>query len=269
MLKSAVWFITWACRYNCPYCWERQRQRAGELKPEPFFDYQNLADAWNRLEPGVLDITGGEPFLQPGFIPMIKAMSEDISVAITTNLEGDICGFVREIRPERILSMTLSYHPLAGVNLSSFLGKALLLQRKGFRVVVNVVAYPEQMYLIPEMRETFRKYALRFHVDPYSQTPYAPYEFDTVEREYIRGLIDNDRANYLNRDVRPVSCSGGMDHIAVFPDGLAYRCVNDKISGARALGSILDTGFRLIGERTPCADYNKCAGCDRDKVSVC
>ena len=52
------------------------------------------------------------------------------------------------------------------MNPESFVCRCLLLQNRGFNVTVNIVAWPEQMYLIPAWAEMFRSHGLRFHVDP-------------------------------------------------------------------------------------------------------
>lgn len=273
MLKSVVWFITWNCQNHCPYCWERQRQSRGELTLEPFIESSRWTEAWNRIaknnhhEDITLDITGGEPFLQPDFVGMLEGLHDDIHIAITTNLKASIVPFIQKISPAKVFSMTISYHP-SEMTFDQFIGKALLLKRKGFQLTVNFVAWPEYMYLIPKIKRLIEAEDIRFHVDPYSQTPYVPYSFDGAEKAFLGQFVDNDRI-IVARGIRPVVCSGGMNHLVVMPTGEAYRCVTDKIDGATSIGNILDIeGFVLNDRKTPCRDYNRCAGCDRDKVKV-
>ena len=47
-------------------------------------------------------------------------------------------------------------HPM---NPEIFVGRCLFLQNHGFNVTVNVVAWPEQMYLIPAWAEMFRSHS--------------------------------------------------------------------------------------------------------------
>lgn len=272
MLKSVVWFITWNCQNHCPYCWERQRQARGEFVPEKFIDWKLWADAWNMIAKKngigfIMDISGGEPFLQPGFIDMIHALDEDMRVAITTNLQGNISEFVQRVSPSKVFSMTLSYHPTE-MEFLVFLGKALLLKHRGFKVMVNFVTWPEQMYLIPEIKKTLSEYGLELHIDPYAPTPYAPFDLTNDEKNFLNRFVGTDR-NVQPKDVRPVNCSGGQDHLVVMPNGDAYRCINDSIKKANKIGNILDvSGFNLNTEKTFCENFNVCAGCDKDKVKV-
>ena len=74
------------------------------------------------------------------------------------------------------------------MNPEIFVGRCLILQNHGFRMTVNVVAWPEQMYLIPAWAEMFRSHGLRFHVDPYSSIAYYAYEYTDTEPSVPRAL---------------------------------------------------------------------------------
>lgn len=269
VLSSVIWFLTWKCNFKCPYCWEVQRQRRGEFIPEDFKAWEDWSQAWNRLRPKTLDITGGEPWLQPGFIEMLEAFDPGIQVAITTNASGDLTEFVQKISPQKVFSMTLSFHPTQRMQPDLFLGKALMLKNRGFNITVNFVTWPEQMWLIPQYKDMFEKYGIRFHVDPYAPTPFYPYEFSEHEKAFLKQYIGEDRSHWFG-DVEqyPVLCSGGYDHLNVHPDGDAYRCINDKIFNKNKVGNVLDASFSLNDSWTRCEDYHRCPGCDKDKVKV-
>jgi MoaA/NifB/PqqE/SkfB family radical SAM enzyme/Flp pilus assembly protein TadD len=273
LLTSAVWFLTWACNFKCPYCWEVQRIAHGELKPDPFLKAEKWVAAWNRIRPATLDISGGEPFLQPDFIPMLQGMDNSIRIAITTNLSFDLTEFVQKISPNKVFSMTLSFHPTQKLPLNVFLGKALLLKNRGFRTMVNFVTYPEQLWMLGNYKQLFESHGLGFHVDPYATTPYYPFALSEKERAYLRPFVGGDRAHAsaLTGDKKEVHvlCSGGLTHLNVQPNGDAYRCIRDKIDGpANRVGNLFDPGFKLLPEWRHCGFYHDCPGCDRDKVKV-
>ena len=247
-------------------CWERQRQERGEFKPEPYIDSMKWVEAWNRLNFDVIDITGGEPFLQPNFIEMVNKISAKI--AITTNIKQDLTEFVQKVSPEKVFSMTLSFHPTQNLNILHFTGKAMLLSMRGFNITINIVAYPEQMFMIPYLKSHFNNIGINVHIDPYSQTPYKPFEMNEQEKKFVQMFTGADRMNAFIDEVRPVNCSGGVNHLTVFPDGKAYRCINDKIKDIPPIGNILDEDFNLLPSWEYCEDYNKCAGCNKDKVKV-
>jgi MoaA/NifB/PqqE/SkfB family radical SAM enzyme len=197
---------------------------------------------------------------------MLIDLNEDLRIAITTNLKENIVPFVREISPAKVFSITASYHPTS-MSLEMFMGKVLLLKNKGFRVVVNFVTWPEQMYLLPRVKKEVEDAGLIFHTDPYAPTPYMPYEWDAYEQNFLKSFVGDDRAP-REQQPRPVLCSAGMDHLTVMPDGKAYRCLNDVIAGRQPVGLIFDKTFSLNTTATFCDEYHKCAGCNRDKVTV-
>jgi MoaA/NifB/PqqE/SkfB family radical SAM enzyme len=270
-LKSAVWFLTWKCNYKCSYCWEVQRILKGELKPEPYKDYKLWVNAWNKLKPEILDISGGEPFLQPNFIELINELDSSIKVAITSNLSFDIINFVENVSPDKIFSLTFSYHPTQKIDLEMFIGRILLVKNRGFGpITVNFVTWPEQMWLIEKYKRIFEKdVGVRFHVDPYAATPHFPYKFNDKELNYIRKFTESDRLHFFGETNNyNVACSGGVNHISVEPDGSAYRCIQDKVTGKKSLGNILDETFALNSKKTFCDEFFRCPGCDRDKVDI-
>ena len=74
---------------------------------------------------------------------------------------------------------------------------------------MNVVAWPEQMYLIPAWAEMFRSHGLRFHVDPYSSIAYYPYEYSEAERRFLEPWIGENRRAGLEsvKPDDPTPCS--------------------------------------------------------------
>ena len=267
-LRTVVWFMTWHCNFSCPYCWETQRIKAKEFSPEPFIASEKWIEAWNRLMPNILDITGGEPFMQPGFIELLTGLNDSIKFSLTTNLSHDISSFVQKISPDRFLSITVSYHPTSNLSTDLLAGKIRLLQNRGFKhITVNFVAYPEQMWIIGECKQMIEKLGVRFHVDPYVPTPYNQYDYSPEERNYLSQFVQQDRMYVVFSDNKKlVACSGGSEHMVVFPSGDVFRCVLDMTDKNAPLGNIFDDGFTLNKKWTFCSKSHNCLGCDRDKV---
>lgn len=274
MLKSAVWFTTMACNFKCKYCWEVQAQHFGDFKPEKFRPANDWINAWTRLCPQVLDITGGEPFLQPGLIDIIESLaSNGTKIAMTTNLSHPLLEFVKRINPSQVFSITASYHPTENgtrehpMNENVFVGRLLLLREFGFNFTVNMVAWPEQLWLIPKFIEMCNVHKFRYHVDPYSSMSYYPWTFTEAEKNALRQWVTPDRS--VDRiDIGSVKCSGGIDHISVQPDGTAWRCILERQQLANKIGNIFDDCFSLLTEPMDCHQQYNCPGCDRDKVTV-
>lgn len=285
-LHSAVWFTTMACNFKCHYCWEVQAQEHGLYKAAPFGETcDKWVAAWNKLKPSILDITGGEPFLLPWLTDMIKRLDPDIKLGMTTNISHDLTHFVQEIGPERFVNITCSFHPTENgtarnpMNLYLFTGRALMLKNRGFPITINFVTWPEQLWLIDDFKAWFEQKGLRFHVDSYSSISYYPFKFSDKELAYAGKFLAPGRKppelvqkygqNYQ------VTCSGGLSHLSVQPNGDATRCILEHQllhdpaypkDNVKAVGNILDPDFELWDTELPCNEHFRCPGCDRDKV---
>lgn len=278
-LKSAVWFTTMACNYHCHYCWEVQAQDRGEFKAAPWDkNADRWVSAWNRLKPGILDVTGGEPFLLPWLVDFYERLDPAIKLGMTTNISHDLTQFVQRVPPERFVNITCSWHPSDNGtksqpnNLFLFTGRLMLLKQRGYPVCVNYVAWPEQLWMIGFFKEWFESRGVRFHVDPYSSIAYYPFDLSEAEAQYVRKHTGPDREphEWTTQHGRnyQVDCSGGIDHISVQPDGSAWRCILDRQLLINPLGNILDDDFRLLDTPRTCHEHWRCPGCDRDKVAV-
>jgi MoaA/NifB/PqqE/SkfB family radical SAM enzyme len=276
-LRTAVWWTTMACNFKCKYCWEVQAQERGEFKPEPFQPWAKWLEAWNRLKPQYLDITGGEPFLPGiGLLEVLQGLDLDILVSITSNLSHPILEFVQKVTPKQVHSITASFHPSENgtkafpMNPEIFIGRVKLLQEFGFQVTTNIVAWPEQIWLIPHWVEMFKAQGIRWHVDPYQSIAYYPWKYTEAQQKMLRGYVTKERAFGVDPqpDGKVVACSGGINHISVQPDGTAWRCILERQQLLNPLGSIFDPEFTLMADPLPCHQAWQCPGCDRDKVST-
>lgn len=277
MLKTAIWWTTMACNFKCKYCWEVQAQERGEFKPEPFLPWEKWLEAWTRLNPQFLDITGGEPFLPGiGLVKILEHLPRSIKVSLTSNLSHSLLDFVKVATPQQVHSITASFHPGENgtkqqpMNPEIFIGRIKFLQEFGFAVTANIVAWPEQLWLIPHWVQMFDAQNIRWHIDPYQSIAYYPWEYAEKEKELLRPYMANNRAWGLDPkpDGKVVECSGGVDHISVQPNGDAWRCILERQQLINPLGNIFDESFEPWSQAGPCAQSWQCPACDRDKVTV-
>ena len=279
MLKTAIWWTTMACNFKCKYCWQEQHQQHGEMMPVAFLEGSRWVDAWNKLSPLVLDITGGEPFLLPGFVDVISRFNHSMRLAITTNLSHDIDEFVDKVDPSRFVVVTCSYHPTeyvsskrGSLNTELFIGRCLRLQNSGFKVNVNFVTWPDQMYLVPHVIESFGSYGLSVHIDPYAPTKYHNFSYSPKQLEFLSKYVVGARKDAISESLavehRDVLCSAGIENLSVWQDGSAWRCLRDMDLRINQLGNIFDDDFSLLTEMLVCHERHNCAGCDRDKVTI-
>ena len=137
--KIAMWLLNLECNFKCPYCFfdETQRSlktRAGDwvrskipainpyktrfIAPEQigkFFD--GTGKKW------WLVISGGEPFVYPKFVEIVKRLSQKHMVTIGTNLGLSIDKFISEVDPKNIWSFYVSMH-LAEIPAANFVNSS-------------------------------------------------------------------------------------------------------------------------------------------------
>jgi hypothetical protein len=170
-----IWSPTLTCNYTCAYC----GCAAGEKRIKTDFpsSYPELTvdewiDVWSdileRLDYGVLSVTGGEPLLSAATVPVLGMVAQKFACYLTSNISRDIMELTRgciapggrpavvegfgEV-PTGLCGINCSLHPTSkGFNWELFKGSVLLLRNAGFHVSVNYVGYPLQLYLAPEYK---------------------------------------------------------------------------------------------------------------------
>jgi MoaA/NifB/PqqE/SkfB family radical SAM enzyme len=251
-----TWDIHYRCNFRCPYCWFYEVW-VEEGKRNIYLPVEEWMRHWrriyNRYGKCHIAITGGEPFLYPNFIPLIKELSQVHSVKITTNMSGDIETFVKEIDPQKVI-LDLNFHPLFSSQ-EPFIKKTLLLKKAGFKAGVCYLAYPPQMPQISAAKKDFEREGINFALaafwGEYLGRRY-PESYSQQEREMIGPFLGGiDRINYHLKGESPKGklCYAGNKYAVIQADGKVIRCgqLADKI-----IGDFFDEGFHLLDTPEPC-----------------
>lgn len=264
-MKAILWQERFSCNLKCPYCTIHTMKAKGDCKAS----WQEWVAAFNKIKPSVIDITGGEPFLNKNIIEIINGLESGVLVGLTTNLTFSIERFATDVSPKKAFSITASYHPSTTlIDKQTFIDRALTLKNNGFHVTVNFVAYPDQMLIIPELKKEIEGNGIRFHVDPYGVGNIGHYEYTKEQRDFLNPYVGADRVFRMNKDNSEVRCSGGRDYMMVDPDGYAYRCWAKHIAKSHPIGNIFDVSFKALDADENCSMSSLCGGCDRDKVTI-
>ena len=231
-----TWNIAYDCSYRCSYCffdgkWEEYKKRNIYFSPDKWLEYwKNIYDKYG---PFYINITGGEPFIYPGFIELVKKLL-DISyhINISSNGSGNLVKFVEEIDNAKV-SLSLSFHP-EFENLEGFIQKLILIRKRGFDGCVNFVAYPPFLKDIPYYKDRVSYINEYLKVIPffgsYDGRQY-PEAYTQEERKSI-GIDDN----WFKKVRKNGSlCLAGSKTALIFPDGKASRC--GQIGEAMLLGN--------------------------------
>lgn len=263
------WLIHYKCNYRCPYCffegmWEDVEKR------NRYLPHEEWVRAWKRIHDrhGELKIiiTGGEPFLYPGFVELLVALNRFAVLSFDTNFScsREVLEPLLEKLDPRRLFMGISFHPRFARQ-EEFLQKARLLKERGFDFRVHYVTYPQQLGRLKECKDIFNAEGFRFTPIPFRGVfegrPY-PASFSALEQEQIYGVtreIASIDREWADRQVVQVQskdklCHAGQRYARVDSDGSVYPCGNDytKSREKYLLGNILDDGFKLHDEPMLC-----------------
>ena len=205
-----------------------------------------------------IEITGGEPFLYPSFVELMKRLCARHTLRITTNLsvnEAFLEQFAAQVDAQSV-SIEASFHP-AFIGLDAFMARAIILKERGFPVRVQYVAYPAQLKLIVHYDEEFRKKGLSFSVTSfwgtYNGVSY-PAGYNEEERVCLRNYLKDLQRIELNLEhVSPRGrlCQAGSRFALIRGDGKVVRCGQKQQDNY--IGFFLDEGFRLLEAPAPCA----------------
>jgi MoaA/NifB/PqqE/SkfB family radical SAM enzyme len=260
---SLVWDIHYKCNYRCPYCWFEGGLKRIYLNNRDI-TIEEWTERWNYLyeKYGAIhvEITGGEPFIYPDFVDLVKEISKRHTIRITTNLSVNIDNFLIQIEPERVKVIS-SFHP-SFADLGRFLRKSLLLKDKGYGGIVIYVAYPPQLSLAEHYGKIFEENGIIFSVTPFWGTYKGlsyPNSYSEEERKILRQYLrDEDRLKYtLNTESpRGKLCSAGQNFAILFEDGKVARC--GQLKDAH-FTNLFDEYFSLLNNPLPCeSDFCPC-----------
>jgi MoaA/NifB/PqqE/SkfB family radical SAM enzyme len=255
MLKFA-WDIHYRCNFRCPYCWfykdwARLSSRNLYLSPDEWLiHWKRIYDKYGEVK---IEIVGGEPFIYPNFIELVKKLSSLHLIKVTTNLSGDIERFAEEIDPERV-DLDLNFHILF-IDLDTVINRALILKKAGFKGGICYLAYPPQMHKIPFLSERFRREGINFALaafwGEYNGRKY-PESYTQEEKEMMRPFLgDVERIDYHldAKSPRGKLCNAGYKYADIQADGKVVRCAQ---IGDKSIGNITDERFSLLEGPVPC-----------------
>lgn len=270
---EADWQLLNTCNYRCPYCFFPSSLLGEKLTvygtPEVWrqaFDQTGLT--W------LLNITGGEPTIYPGFASLCQLLTIKHYLSFNTNLtHPSIVDVANRVDPARVKFINAGLHAEERTRrkgLKLFLKNAACLKESNFPIFVSIVATPEvlsqvdktialtetvgfipipkllrgpykgrlypQAYSASE-RATFIQFAARAQESYDSTLQDLPYVFG--DEKYVEGI-----PAFTGR-----MCGAGSEFIRLEADGKIYRC---EVKESNYLGNILNNSFVPRTVKTPC-----------------
>ncbi len=280
-----TWDIHYKCDYHCTYCFlhfekDTASVKAVYLEPEKWSDiWRGIYDKYGSCH---IHVTGGEPFVYPGFIELVSRISVWHTFEFSTNFSFDIDAFTAAVRPDRV-KISPSFHP-EFVSAGAFIEKYLSLKDKGYLLgVVTVVGYPPLLEDLVKYRQVFYKAGIELIVYPYR----GPYQERALPKEYneeengllslmgagkkvSKELMDSYKSvgeTETSESLPPAPekiCAMGSSYAKILPDGEAFRCCAAVWNPAKTwenwggLGNIVNKTFSLFDSPKPCSHGADC-----------
>lgn len=258
------WDIHYSCNYRCPYCWFNDKW--DELaRGNLYLSVEEWMKYWNKVRAKFgfahIDIMGGEPFLYPSFMELLKKLSAIHYTCVCTNLSFDHNSFLaKRMDPSRV-RIGATFHPLFA-SFGIFLNKANSLKNEGFLDRISIVAYPSIIRRLPEFKKGIEQKGFNLDIQPfwgrYKDKNY-PDSYSHEEKEILGSLLGQKSSiDYRVNKKSPKGklCYAGHRYAFIRNDGTVSRCGHEYL-----LGNIIDANFELLNGPEPC-ENETCACAD-------
>jgi len=274
------WNLLATCNYRCAYCFDPVEKLGSKLlsfaSPEQWRAAFAATDRrW------LLHITGGEPSIYPGFVDLCEAVTRDHHISLNSNLShAAFVDFADRIDPSQVSFINAGFHleeRERRSGLAVFLRHADLLRRRGFRLIVSLVATPEALERFPQAIDMLKPVGLvpvpKLLRGPVGDRLY-PNDYTKIDKTRFRKYAAMARKSYrtLLADVaeRPsvdlfgddryldglpqflgLSCDAGTKFAYIRANGDVFRC-----GPVDRLGNLLDGTFVPWTEPAACNTYH-------------
>ena len=249
-INSLIWNMTRKCNFRCAYCYF-PHDNTPVTETLPVERITAFLDGTGRE--WTVGLTGGEPFIYPGFVDICLALTENHRIGVDTNLSvsSKVRDFAERVDPARVQDLYVALHieereRVKGV--PAFIENARLLMERGFKVIVNYVVHPT-------LEERFPRDVAFFADHGIAITP-RPFRGEFEGRRYPEAYGDRARAIFADHpeqgrkiafNFHGVPCSAGRTLLRMEPDGTVLRCPGEKT----VLGNVMDE-VRLMSGTEPC-----------------
>lgn len=248
------WNMNTTCNYRCTYCTQRfldDRTRWARDLPAFVAAFARLPGDWE------IKLSGGEPFLHPGFLGLVEALvTQGRRVSVVTNLSARDDTLLRfaALTAARPGLISASLH-LEHVDAEAFRAKATrLAAAHAGRLCVTCVATRTNLPRLSELRAAFAP--LPFKVQPEKQDRDV-IDYGADERDVLEALGGHNGTGEIAPDYEGRACWAGARYLIVDDRGEAYRCYPSRRLRAERLGNLLDGTFRPRFAAEPCR-YTYC-----------
>ncbi len=245
------WNMNTVCNYRCSYCTQRSvEDRAQWARDLPRFltAFEALPGDWE------VKLSGGEPFLHPGFLEVVAGMAEaGIRVSVVTNFSAPRAVLERfaALTAGRPGLVSASFHP-EHVDLAAFVEKlGWFTGLYAGSTHASCVATRAMLPQLPNLQASFLARGLSLKVQPEKQDREL-IAYTAEERSLLRSLGGHNGTGHLAPDLFGRPCWAGARYLVVDHRGQAWPCYPARRFRLGPLGNLLDGSFRLGLRPRPC-----------------
>jgi MoaA/NifB/PqqE/SkfB family radical SAM enzyme len=255
------WHLTNRCNFFCEYCHPQIRfvlNRKHLNEPEPDLVVQRF----NELDAVCLvHMSGGEPFMFPGFVPLCEGLTKHHFISINSNLASeDVPEFAKRVQPDRVAKIVAAIHQperaLRGLELDSYATNYLVMRRAGFDVTALYVLYPPLLPRLAKDLERLRELGVDHVRAKVFKGVYQDVRYPEGYNDEQKSLILANSGEYVfNRpyldgmlSFRGQACTAGVTSFKVTVTGDVRRCA----SVATQYGNLYDGTFNPAHINEPC-----------------
>lgn len=279
--KSIQWFATWKCNFSCAYCWQETVSESYRKDRPAERSAQEWADAFLRLNPDEIYISGGEPTVHKHMREIVTTIGKGCPVMMTSNLgkSFDLDKWFAEVPAESIGCITFSFHPtqISWADYSRKLRKYVG-HYGGSKAGCELVMHPDQSVYKDRVLKLARELEIgTVNIDDYFEQPKTyPRKVDPSAACDQKAIQDGRIEAFASDENHPYYCPAGMIRINVDPVGDAYTCMSAidrrKMFGRETLphytpiGNVFHPEFNWTSDPVLCWETYRCSGCDASKV---
>ncbi len=281
------WDLTWRCDHKCVHCYLTDRRKDDLSLEEAIGVLDQLVDA------GTLSllISGGDPFLRPDGIDIIKAArARDFDVRINTHgnfIDDELADTLAEIGVAKVSISVYSDNPdhhdavtlIPGSHAKSVAAARRLVERgvtvnfKTPVMVQNRDSYPSVRQLAAEVGASWE---LDAHIVPDDESDFGLCSIGVHDSERVLAMMHqvSDRMGALphwtkmpGAESTARTCAAGTANAYISPDGVLYPCLNWR----DPIGDLRETDFKTLWNSSPVVEKQReitrasylddCSGC--------
>ena len=169
---TVSWLLGRFCNYNCSYCWPYARSNKKDHRPTELnlktideIKRQARERGFNSFH---FSLSGGEPTFHPGYLDMLKHLSDDAhntnytSVHMTSNCSRNMkwfkkyCDYASKFHRASITASLHTEHVNTPEKMQDLADKLIMCQEHDVQVTINMV-------MVPDLFEEYYENALFYH----------------------------------------------------------------------------------------------------------